>query len=176
MPLVEEHQVVVSLGSESCAADSSKEWIQRERSFLQHTHEVGVPIFGICFGAQLLADALGGKVLPNSASEVGWVEISSDEPSFAGPWFEWHFDTFVAPDGAEILARSGTIPEAFRLAGSVGVQFHPEVTQGLLRSWARTERSYLIDRGIDPEDVSDQTPPNDLIRRRAFRLFDEIVA
>jgi GMP synthase-like glutamine amidotransferase len=172
-----DYRWVVPLGSERCAADTEVDWIQAEASFLAGAHDSGTPVFGICFGAQLLAMALGGDVLPGTAAEVGWRDLEVDGPApYSGRWFQWHFDTFVVPGKAELLGQSEVGPEVFRQGDSVGVQFHPEVTLALIQRWLAVDGASLVQRGIDPELVLAGTPPSETVRRRAFRLFDEIMS
>jgi GMP synthase-like glutamine amidotransferase len=66
--------------------------------------------------------------------EVGWTPIQTHRPDLIepGPWFQWHSDRWVLPDGIRALARTGTAEQAFTAGRSLGVQFHPELTR---RCW-----------------------------------------
>lgn len=111
-------------------------WIMRELQLLRRAHDHGVPVLGVCFGAQALAAALGGVVTRAPLPEIGWHCIDSDEAWIdTGPWFQWHHDRFTLPEGATELARSPLAPQAFRCARSFGVQFHPEVDLAVVREW-----------------------------------------
>lgn len=111
-------------------------WITRELRVLRDAHDRGVPVLGVCFGAQALAAALGGLVTRAPVPEIGWHGIDSDETWIdAGPWFQWHHDRFTLPPGATELARSARAPQAFRSGRSFGVQFHPEVDDAVVRDW-----------------------------------------
>jgi len=105
------------------------------------------PVLGICLGAELAANALGGRAYPGPAGvEVGWTKLELTAAGRSDPVlgalvepaevFEWHHDTFEPPPGATQLA-SGALYEqqAFRLGSVVGVQFHPEVDGPLLAGW-----------------------------------------
>lgn len=130
-------------------------WLEREAEFLRTALEHGTPTLGVCLGAQLLARAAGSAVAPASASEVGWYEIeltpSGSEDTVLGSLpsrmtaFQWHHYTFELPPGATELARSPVCTQAFRLDGSMGIQFHAEVTQEMIEAW--------LDE--DPDDVAD---------------------
>ncbi len=101
-------------------------------------YELGIPILGICYGHQLLALQLGGKVGPGAEREYGHTELEVVEPDvlFAGlpgrlsVWMS-HGDRVVeAPPGFSVLARSAHSPVAAmadRQRNFYGVQFHPEV-------------------------------------------------
>ncbi|HEY3435740.1 MAG TPA: type 1 glutamine amidotransferase, partial [Solirubrobacterales bacterium] len=115
-----------------------------EREWLAEAVERGMPVLGICLGAQLLARALGAEVRSGEAPEIGFapVEISDpDDPVLAGlaPRAEvlhWHGDVFDLPEGAEHLASSErTACQAFRAGNAWGVLFHPEADFALVEAW-----------------------------------------
>ena len=144
--------------------DERHPWLQAELELLAGHLERGTPLFGVCLGAQLIARAAGADVRPARASEVGWlpVERIADDPvldalppSFDA--FQWHHYTYALPPGATELARSDVSTQAFRLDRAIGIQFHAEVTAGMVESW-------LAD---DPDDVAD---PVALRRETAERI------
>jgi len=109
-------------------------WLAAEKAFLKTCIEQGKILVGVCLGAQLLADVLGGKVSRNAHKEIGWHEVKR----IAGDvlperfWaFHWHGDTFAIPPGATHLAASGACAnQAFLYGrGVLGLQFHLEYTQ-----------------------------------------------
>ena len=97
----------------------------------------GVPVLGICFGGQVLAAAHGGSVERAAHAEIGWTDVHSVDVSVVphGPWFQWHFDRWVTPPDAELLASNGAAPQAFALRRNLAVQFHPELTGASLVGW-----------------------------------------
>lgn len=150
---------IISLGGEMGAHDGARyPFLAPEIDLLERAHAEGIPILGICLGAQLLATALGGRVAPGGCHEVGWLEVDvvTDDP-LLGParrtrQFQWHSDSFDLPPGAELLATSPAWEaEAFRSGNSYGLQFHPEVDASLVRAWATEKggRAELDDLGID---------------------------
>lgn len=162
-------QLVVSLGS-----DWSVYWadvahhVSRESDLLKGAHQAGIPLFGVCFGAQILAFALGGEVRRAHCSEIGWFSVDW-EPEFSEKtgdftekkWFQWHYDMFVPPNDAQILAHSSAGVQAFQSGRSLGVQFHPEVTPAVVERWARIGTDAgpveLQQAGIDPELLLEET-------------------
>jgi GMP synthase (glutamine-hydrolysing) len=99
--------------------------------------ELGVPVLGICYGMQLMAQELGGRVDRTGVSEFGRTELRAGEGAlFAGlpqeqaVWMSHRDSVVAAPDGARIVAGSSSTPiAAFEdpERGLYGVQFHPEV-------------------------------------------------
>jgi GMP synthase-like glutamine amidotransferase len=148
--------LVLSLGSEwSVYWDHVGASVAAEAALLTAAHQATVPILGICFGAQIVAHALGGTVRRAAFVEIGWYEIDSSFPDVVapGPWFEWHADTFTLPGGATELARSTVGPQAFRLGRTAAVQFHPEIDEPILRRWATGGKSDLDAAGVDVDDL-----------------------
>jgi GMP synthase-like glutamine amidotransferase len=155
------YALVVSLGSEHSA-----------------TEDLGaarIPLLGVCFGAQLLARALGGRVNREAVCEVGWRTVRSRVPALVqeGPWLQWHFDTLEPPAQAEVLADSDAGVEAFALERSLGVQFHPEVTTEIVADWTRANDSKLDAHGITPASIAAECERHaPAARGRAYGLFD----
>src|SRR5437867_13049030 len=102
--------------------------------------EAGMPVLGICLGAQLIAKAAGAEVTAGEEKELGWYPLTLTEEGkkdrlLAGlpdtlPVFQWPGETFDVPRGAVRLAGSGGYSnQAFRLGDQVhGLQFHLETT------------------------------------------------
>jgi GMP synthase (glutamine-hydrolysing) len=115
-----------------------------EREWLAEAVRRGLPVLGICLGAQLLARALGAEVRPGEGPELGYAPVEvlvPDDPIFGGlapstTVLHWHGDVFNLPEGAEHLARSAkTEVQAFRHGTAWGVLFHPESDFALLEAW-----------------------------------------
>jgi GMP synthase (glutamine-hydrolysing) len=128
-------------------ADDDEPWLEDERALLRAAVSSGLPVLGICLGAQQLAAALGAAVWrgPEPECGVGEVHLTPDaleDPVFGPapsplPCVHWHHDTFALPDHAVRLARSDAYEnQAFRVgARAYGVQFHVEVTASLAAHW-----------------------------------------
>ena len=163
-PDVDVADLIVSLGSEwSVYWDHVAQPVQSEVTLLRKAHERGVPVLGVCFGSQLLASALGGHVerAPAEHVEIGWFDVvaSPGAPSaVGGRWFQWHFDRWTLPLGADLLASTPNANQAFRLGRSAAVQFHPEVTPAVVARWAGLADGDELRRGgIDPAAMVDET-------------------
>ena len=137
-------------------------WILRTEAWLREVVAVGTPVFGICFGHQLLAQALGGEVQKNPRGrEIGTiaVERTDDDPIFDGLPQSFtanvtHIDTVVRlPPGAVGLARSPLEDyHAIRFTPTCyGVQFHPEIDAEVMRGYVETRREILAAEGFDVE-------------------------
>jgi GMP synthase-like glutamine amidotransferase len=153
---------VILLGADSSVYDDgpASAWIAAELAWLRRLDEAGVPVLGICFGAQALAAAFGGRVEPAARKEVGWTAIDTLDPGLipAGPWLEFHGDRCRPPRQARLLARNELGVQAFSVGRHLAVQFHPEVDRAQLSRWldaggrAEAERA-----GQDPDRFLAQT-------------------
>ncbi len=115
-----------------------------ERRWLAEAAERGMPVLGVCLGAQLLARALGAEVRAGEGPEIGFapVEVADPgDPLLGGlaprnEVLHWHGDVFDLPAGAEQLASSErTACQAFRAGNAWGVLFHPEADFALVEAW-----------------------------------------
>jgi GMP synthase-like glutamine amidotransferase len=133
------YDMVVVLGAIWSVYDEATigSWVKDEIEQVRAADSAGVPVLGICFGGQLLAAAHGGSVERSPQPEIGWTDVHSVDESIvpAGPWFEWHFDRWTLPPGAEELASNGAASQAFALRRNLAVQFHPELTGASLLGW-----------------------------------------
>jgi GMP synthase-like glutamine amidotransferase len=109
-PNFSDFDVIVPMGAPYGAYEDDRigKWLLPELAKLKAAHNDGTPIFGICFGGQLMARALGGSVARSPKAELGWFEIDSDDKTFipTGPWFEYHWDRWTLPKGALEIART----------------------------------------------------------------------
>ena len=164
---------IVVMGSVSSVNDPDP-WIAAELDWLRAADQAGLPVFGICFGAQALCAALGGRVEAMGTKEIGWYPVSSDDPDAvpAGPWLEFHNDRCLLPPAATVLASNDVAVQAFRIGRHLAVQFHPEVDGPQLKRWldAHTD-SDPATLGIDPEQfLADTISEEPAARERASQL------
>lgn len=161
LPALGGYRLLVVMGSVHSVYDRSNvgAWIDEELELLRSAHERGVPVLGVCFGAQALAAALGGGVEPSPRTEIGWYHIDGDDvPVDPGPWLQWHHDRLQPPPEAEILATTPENVQLFRLGTSVGTQFHPEVDLAHVATWLEmAPEDYLSRCGVDVGDFLAET-------------------
>ena len=153
---------VVSMGAAWSVYDRDLigPWIGDELEFLRRGHDAGVPVLGICFGGQALAAALGGTVVRADRPEIGWTTVRTSRPDLVppGPWFQWHADRWVLPDGIRAFAETDVSEQAFTTGRSMGLQFHPELTPQMLDGWLGNGGShYARALGLDLGDLAAET-------------------
>jgi GMP synthase (glutamine-hydrolysing) len=143
LPATGTFDLLVVMGSARSATDPSVEWIGHERRMVARAVESDVPVLGVCFGGQLLAQVLGGHVDRAPRPEFGWrlVDTADADRIPPGPWLVWHEDRFSAPPGADQVARTEVSLHAFVLGIHTGVQFHPEVDRDMVRHWVAEARA-----------------------------------
>jgi GMP synthase (glutamine-hydrolysing) len=124
-------------------------WLAAEKKWIAEAVRAGMPYFGVCLGAQLLAASLGAAVRTGPTPEVGVLPVTLTEAGRAdpvltvlGPEFDalqWHGDTFDVPAGAVCLGSSPAYPhQAMRFGDAAyGIQFHIEVTGQMFAEWGQ---------------------------------------
>ena len=168
---------VVVLGAAwSVYEEGIRSWIGEELDWLRAADAAGIPVLGICFGAQALTAALGGTVEAAGRVEVGWTMIETLAPEVIepGPWLEFHHDVCLPPASAQVLARNELCVQAFSIRRHLAVQFHPEVDGAQVSRW-------LTDGGLaeaqkagqDPDKLIAQTEAEE---PEAARRADRLVA
>jgi len=171
--------VVVS-GSQTSVYDD-RDWIHEAMAWLRGAHAADVPVLGVCWGHQFLAEALGGRVVDMGEHELGYRGVTrvGEDPLFEGvpdefTSFETHSDRVAElPPGGRTLARNDYGVQAFRVGSAWGVQFHPEYDRDTAEWVVRgkelsDERERAVLDGITDEAVADA--------EAAKRVFDNFLA
>jgi GMP synthase-like glutamine amidotransferase len=146
-------------------------WLAEEQRLILEAIERNQPVLGVCLGAQVIAKTLGAQVRRNPVKEIGWFDIrmtaaAQNDRLFAGlageeTVFHWHGETFDLPPGAVLLASSqACVNQAFRVGAAVyGLQFHLEVTPGMIADWCTQD--------LNSGDVRELSAPLDPERNQA---------
>lgn len=157
-------------------------WLPVEKAFIRECLRRGVPLLGVCLGAQLLADALGARVVQNAHREIGWfpvrltAEIRNEFPALPAELnvLHWHGDTFELPRGAVRLAGSEACAEqGFYLPGRcLALQFHVETTPESLRGLLEN----CADELVPGPFVQSRAAIEEGISRRNFLPWESLLA
>ncbi len=178
---------IIVTGSAAMVTDRHG-WSERSATWLRDAAHAGTPLFGICYGHQLIAHALGGEVGPNAnGREMGTVQVELSGNAHADPLFAGLPTRFNAnathlqsvlrlPDGATVLARNDHDPHhAFRWRDHAwGVQFHPEFSAMHMRGYVRARADALASEGTCPDATQDgvaAAPHARSVLRRFVRYF-----
>lgn len=148
LPTAEAYDALIVMGGPMNIYEHEQyPWLPQEKALIAETIAQGKHALGICLGSQLIADVLGGKVMRNAHTEIGWLPIDLNADGqrskfFAGfperfTGFHWHGDTFaIAPGAQNLMASAGCAHQAFAYGERVvGIQFHLEVTAANAREW-----------------------------------------
>ncbi len=148
LPAAAEIAALIVLGGAMGSNDDLKHpFLTDLKALIRDVVAAEVPYFGICLGGQLLASALGAAVVSHRWEELGTMGVFLSQEGradhlFGGipaefTTFQWHHDSFDIPAGGIVLASSEVCPhQAFRVGRCAwGVQFHPEVTEAIIRAW-----------------------------------------
>lgn len=147
LPDWREFDGIVAMGGPMGAYEDDRlPWLRPEKELIAEAVAGGMPFWGVCLGAQLLAASLGASVSPGDDPEVGVLTVQRTAAAARDPVFsllperfralQWHADTFALPAGAVQLARSDAYEQqAFTVNRAYGLQFHIEVGTALATEW-----------------------------------------
>lgn len=153
-----DHAGVVVFGGPMSANDED-EFVRRETEWLAVPLGEDKPFLGICLGAQMLVNHLGGRVNGHQegAVEIGWYPLQATEEGKAlMHWpemvYQFHREGFSLPGGATLLATSDTYPnQAFRYGKNAwGIQFHAELTRMMMQRWVVRGAHRFVLPGAQP--------------------------
>ena len=172
-PSLDGFDLVVAMGSNwSTYLDHVAEPVLAEQTLLAEAVSRGIGILGICFGAQQLAVTLGGEVTRAKTPEIGWYQVfqvaetakSTPDCLTRGSWMQWHYDRFSVPAGATTLADSPVGPQAMICGRALGLQFHPEASESIVRLWMTGQGS--------EELAAIEMTPDELMQETSSRIVD----
>jgi len=159
------YDAVISLGGAMHADQEDRHpWLAPEKALLRELVEARVPVLGVCLGAQLLAEAAGGRAVAAREPEIGWIEVEVTPEGAADPVigplapgfgaFSWHSYECRLPGDAIVLARNPLCAQAYRLADrpAWGIQFHAEVSAAQAAEWIEEYHADpdAVRVGVDP--------------------------
>ncbi|MBE1446794.1 type 1 glutamine amidotransferase [Paenibacillus sp. OAS669] len=155
-PAMDSFDLMIILGGPMSAyQDNEYPWLQSEKAFIREAVESGRKVLGICLGAQMLAEVLGGRVYRSPHKEIGWHLVKrngTQHPLLEGVpddfySFHWHGDCFDIPAGAVSLASSEACRhQAFTYGEHVlGLQFHLETTEGCMTTMLERWQHELVE-------------------------------
>jgi GMP synthase (glutamine-hydrolysing) len=183
-PDLGQHDAVIALGGGANPDEDDRyPWLEDERRLLRRAVDEGLPVLGICLGAQLLAQALDGRAYPMTAPAIGWRPLAaersaSDDPLDAA-WaalshvFQWHGHAFELPPGGELIAGDRTAVEAFRSGPCAwGIQYHAEVDADVVTCWLGAYDNQLRGLGVHTDAVLAETR----LRMNAYRRHSQALA
>ncbi|MBC7630641.1 type 1 glutamine amidotransferase [Aeromicrobium sp.] len=153
--------LVLLLGSDRAAHE--RKWagvVLNESVFVRDALRAGTPVMGICYGAQVMARALGGTSWQADAPELGWTRVDTTDRRLCpeGPWGQMHSDVFAPPPTSRVLGTSWRGPQCFTDDSlgtrSIAWQFHPEVTAATYERWVH--EGYFGESGVDAKEFIHQ--------------------
>ena len=160
-----EHDLLIMIGGPMGVYEQDRHpWIACQLRRLKLRLDADLPTLGVCFGAQMIAAALGAEVYPGPAKEVGFHPVTVHDHALDGPLrhlaevpvLHWHGDTFTLPNGVDLIASSHVYPhQAFRRgANLLALQFHAEM--GLdprFEAWIEQSPDSVVEAGSDEQSL-----------------------
>ncbi|MDK2826859.1 MAG: hypothetical protein PWQ63_1151 [Methanolobus sp.] len=175
--------LIIMGGLMSVYQEDEYPWLKQEKEFVRSVIVCQKAVYGICFGAQMLSEILGGSVSRNQYREIGWHKVRSlDE--FAKnvrlfnvqnelAVFQWHGDTFTLPPGCRKLFESEACHEQGFIYGDkvLALQFHPEVDADCVGSLLENCSSDLTEEGKYVSVEDEIRGRDDLLEASAKLMF-----
>ena len=166
LPLPRSAAGFVITGSSASVTERAP-WILRVEEYIRRIHDAAVPLFGICFGHQLVGQALGGEVTKNPRGrEIGTVRVrlmpgAAGEPILSGLPTSFtanhtHLDSVTTlPRGARLLAETDLERHAIFAVGprTKCVQFHPEMDGDAMRGYVSARAQVIASEGGEPHAI-----------------------
>ncbi len=157
-------------------------WIQELKTYVGDAIEAGLPMLGVCYGHQLLADVLGGSVEDMGEYEIGYRSVEHDGESSLLTGVDEEFTVFTthsdrvaeAPPGATVFARNGYGIHGFQKGDTFAVQFHPEYDMETAETVTKSKDDQLSEERIR-QVVDGITTDNYEAACEAKTLFDNFL-
>ena len=190
-PVLDSLDLLVILGGPmSVDDDGVYPWLSQEKQFINEAIGCGKLVLGICLGGQLVARALGARVVRNPHKEIGWFPLSLTDDGRNSPFFRdfpreflafhWHGDTFAIPNSARRLAGSVACSnQAFQYGDNVlAMQFHLEYSVGSITRMIDHCEGELVDAPYvqSPPELVDRNDVVQQMQERLVQVLDAIQA
>ncbi|MBU1076908.1 MAG: type 1 glutamine amidotransferase [Spirochaetes bacterium] len=145
-PLNKIDLLIIMGGPMSTNEENKYPWLVQEKKVIEQAIKRGVPVIGICLGAQIIADVLGARIYRNRYKEIGWFPVNKTEPGKQDLLFKdspdkltvfhWHGDTFDIPEKAiHCMSSEGCLNQAFNYKNRIlGFQYHLETTESSMNT------------------------------------------
>ncbi len=183
-----DYDAVFILGGPMSVNDNF-DYLLEEKKLIHSSFNLGIPIFGICLGSQLIASSCGGKVYRGPKKEIGWGEVRITSKGQSCIFdkilgskirvFHWHGDTFTLPSEAEILSESDLYIQAFKFRNAIGIQFHLEVTKNMIQNWIRKYHKELKNENLSRDglvnDIDRNVSELETISKIVYKNFKSMI-
>ncbi len=179
--------LVIMGGSMNIYEEQKYPWLREEKRFIAEAIGSEKIVLGVCLGAQLIADVLGGKVSKNKYREIGWFPVTLTNETRNSPVFSafpmkfiafhWHGDAFNIPPGAMKVAESSACPnQAFELGRTIGLQFHLDYSVESIEMMFENCADELVDGKYiqKPDEIISQMSNVQEINKLLNLLLDNI--
>lgn len=188
LPGLDDFDGIIVMGGPMGAYEEQRlPWLGPEKRLIARAVAGGLPVWGVCLGAQLLASSLGADVFPGPEPEVGVLPVHRTDAAIDDPVFsalpetfvalQWHSDTFALPAGAVRLAQSDAYAnQAFCAGRAYGLQFHVEIGRALADEWGAVPAyaeslEQILGAGALPRLLADVATHEDAMTGLARTLF-----
>jgi len=175
--------LIIMGGLMSVYQEDEYPWLRQEKEFVSSVLSCGKAVYGICFGAQMLSELLGGQVSRSQYREIGWHKVRSlgefdkNDRLFNVQndltVFQWHGDTFTLPSECRRLFESDACHEQGFIYGNnvLALQFHPEVDESCVENLLENCSSDLAEKGKYVSSGDEIRGRDDLLEASANLMF-----
>lgn len=161
IPSLSQVDLVIHLGSSWMLTDErSVRACEVESQLMKNVLAHGTPALCICFGAQLLSLAFGGRVERMARPEIGWTTVRAvgGHGLLERPWMQWHYESFSLPQQAEAIAVNSAGTQAIEIGSCLGLQFHPEVNEEVVSKWLSPQGRFEVEAvGVQIDELLART-------------------